>query len=331
MKHYTHLSIIEREKLFLLRQQGWKYRDIAIELKRSHSALVREYNRNIKSTELGYLPDTADMFAKTRKARHGLKIDRHPELKAEIIRLMRYEGYSPDIVAGRLKSKCAKVRISAEAIYQFVYSKEGTKLELYKSLIHRRPRRNQRYGRKTRGDYGIPERVSISQRPELDPEEFGNFEADLTFFKGNKSINLSTMVDRKTGYLMANLNATKHSEPIALKLLKNITTFPRSKRKSITFDNGKEFVNHLVIKQVAGVPTYFCKPGSPWQKPYVETTHALLHRFIPKKTDPKTLTEEIVQCAVTKLNNLPRKRFNYRTPAEMLLEEKIYRLGALRP
>ena len=331
MKQYTHLSIIEREKLFLLRQQGMKYRDIAIELKRNHSALVREYNRNIKSVELGYLPDTADILAKARKARHGLKIDRHPELKSEIVRLMRYEGYSPDIVAGRLRSDGAKVRISSEAIYQFVYSKEGTKLELYKSLIHRRPKRNQRYGRRTRGDYGIPERVFISQRPTLDPKDFGNFEADLTFFKGNKSINLSTMVDRKTGYLMANLNATKHSEPIALKLLKNITNFPRAQRKSLTFDNGKEFVNHLVIKQVAGVPTYFCKPGSPWQKPYVENSHALLHRFIPKKTDPKTLTEEIVQNAVTKLNNLPRKRFNYRTPAEMLLEEKIYRLGALRP
>jgi len=331
MKHYTHLSIIEREKLFLLRQQGMKYRDIAIQLKRSHSALVREYNRNIKSVELGYLPDSADMLAKARKASYGLKIDRHPGLKEEVIRLMRYEGYSPDIVAGRLKSNGAKVRISSEAIYQFVYSNEGIKLELYKSLIHRRPKRNQHYGRKTRSDYGIPERISISQRPALDPNDFGNFEADLTFFQGSKSINLLTMVDRKTGYFMANLNATKHSEPIALKLLKNITNFPKAKRKSITFDNGKEFVDHLIISQVARVPTYFCNPGSPWQKPYVETTHALLHRFIPKKTDPKTLTEEIVQNAVIKLNNLPRKRFNYRTPAEMLLEEKIYRLGALRP
>ena len=164
-----------------------KYRDIAIQLKRSHSALVREYNRNIKSVELGYLPDSADMLAKARKASYGLKIDRHPGLKEEVIRLMRYEGYSPDIVAGRLKSNGAKVRISSEAIYQFVYSNEGIKLELYKSLIHRRPKRNQHYGRKTRSDYGIPERISISQRPALDPNDFGNFEADLTFLKHSRS------------------------------------------------------------------------------------------------------------------------------------------------
>ena len=330
MKHYTHLSIIEREKLFLLRQQGWKYRDIAIELKRSHSALVREYNRNIKSAELGYLPDSADNLAKARKARYGLKLERHPNLKEEVIRLMRDERYSPDMVAGRLKSDGKKVRISSEAIYQFIYSKEGIKLGLYKLLIHRRPKRNQHYGRKTRGDYGIPERVSISQRPEIAPEEFGNFEADLTFFTGSKSINLVTMVERKTGYFMANLNMTKHSEPIALKILNNLISFPKFARKSLALDNGREFVDHLIIRQVSGVPTYFCNPGSPWQKPYVETTHALLHRFIPKKTDPRTLTEEIIQNAVNKLNNLPRKRFNYRTPAEMLAKEKIYRFGALR-
>ena len=123
-----------------------------------------------------------------------------------------------------------------------------------------RPKRNQHYSLKTIDDYGIPERVSISQRPALDPKDFGNFEADLTFFKGSKSINLSTMVDRKTGYFMANLNATKHSEPIALKLLRNVLIFPRTKRKSITFDNGKEFAEHPRIVIALKSTTYFTDP-----------------------------------------------------------------------
>lgn len=193
-----------------------------------------------------------------------------------------------------------------------------------------RPKRNQYYGRRTRSDYGIPERISIKERPVLDPKEFGNFEADLTFFIGNKSINLSTMVERKTGYLVANLNNSKHSDNIALKMMSNIMRFPRKHRRSITFDNGKEFVGHTLIKQITGTPTYFCNPGSPWQKPYVETTHALLHRFIPKKTEAKSLTKEIVEHAITKLNNLARKRHGFKTPAEMLAKEKIYLLGALR-
>jgi len=330
MTKYTQLSQEEREKLFIMRKQGATYRNIAITMNRDHSALVREYNRNIKSVELSYLPDSAHQLALERKARHGKKIDRYPKLKEDIIKLMREDRYSPEIIAGRLKEQGEKIRVSHETIYQFIYSQEGIKQQLYKLLMRSRPKRNQYYGRKTRSNYGIPERVSISERPALNPKEFGNFEADLTFFTGNKSINLSTMVERKTGYLVANLNNSKHSDNITLKMTHNIMRFPRKHRHSITFDNGKEFVGHQLIKKVAGVPTYFCNPGSPWQKPYVETTHALLHRFIPKKTDAKTLTQEIVNNAITKLNNLPRKRHGFRTPTEMLVEEKIYLLGALR-
>lgn len=330
MTEYTQLSQEEREKLFIIRNQGMTYRNIAIAINRDHSALVREYNRNTKSVALGYLPDSAHQLALERKARHGRKIDRYPQLKEEIIKLMREDRYSPEMIAGRLWEQGSKVTISHESIYQFIYSEAGVEQQLYKYLMRSRPKRNQYYGRKARSNYGIPGRVAISERPILNPKEFGNFEADLTFFTGNKSINLSTMVERKTGYLVANLNESKHSDNIAVMMMRNVMRFPRKHRRSITFDNGKEFVGHQLIKQITGIPTYFCNPGSPWQKPYVETTHALLHRFIPKKTDARTLTQETVRDAITKLNNLPRKRHGFKTPAEMLVKEKIYLLGALR-
>ena len=243
---------------------------------------------------------------------------------------MKENRYSPEMIAGRLKLQNAPITVSHETIYQFIYSEDGTRRQLYKFLMRSRPKRNQYYGRRTRSNHGIPGRISIAERPKLDKEEFGHFEADLTFFAGNQSINLSTLVERKTGYIIANLNKTKHSKDIATKMLYNLLAFPRNKRKSIPFDNGKEFVDHQIIRQVARIPTYFCDPGSPWQKPYVETTHALLHRFIPKKTDPKTLTQEIVQNAINKLNTLPRKRLNYKTPAEILKNHNIYLRGALR-
>jgi transposase, IS30 family len=331
MKQYTQLSQEERENLFLLQKEGQSFRAIGRVINRSHTTLSREFKRNTyKAKAIGYLPDRANHLAKSRKAKHGRKIDRYPWLKEEIIRLMQEDRYSPEMVAGRLKQRKSDITISHETIYQFIYSVEGSEQQLYRLLMRSRPKRNQYYGRKTRSNYGIPGRVSISERPVLGPKEFGNFEADLTFFSGSKSINLSTMVERKTGYLVASLNTTKHSDNISLQVIKGLLKFPRRKRRSITFDNGKEFVGHQVIKQVTGTPTYFCNPGSPWQKPYAETAHALLHRFISKKTDPKLLTQEIVNNAIIKLNNLPRKRHKFRTPAEMLVEEKIYLGGALR-
>ncbi len=49
-----------------------------------------------------------------------------------------------------------------------------------------------------------------------------------------------------------------------------------------------------------------------------------------KKTEAKTLTKEIADDAITKLNNLPRKRHGFRTRAVILTEKKIYLFGALR-
>lgn len=43
-----------------------------------------------------------------------------------------------------------------------------------------------------------------------------------------------------------------------------------------------------------------------------------------------TLTMEEINNAVIKLNNLPRKRFNFKTPAERIAKEKFYNSVAFR-
>ena len=53
--------------------------------------------------------------------------------------------------------------------------------------------------------------------------------------------------------------------------------------KSITFDNGSEF-RRFGSLELMGVSTYFCNPGSPWEKGQVERTNAVLHKFIPKRS-----------------------------------------------
>jgi len=324
MRQYKQLSLEEREKLYLMKKEGKTIRAVAIMLMRSPSSISRELKRNSElSRNLGYLPDRAHNLASTRKANHGTKISRYPELKTIIINRMTYDRWSPQMISGVLKKNAAKITISPESIYKYIYSAEGCGMELYQHLICRRPKRNQKYGRKTRSNYGIPDRVSISQRPEIKPDEFGHFEADLTFFAQNSKINLLTMVERKTGYFMADLNESKKSDMIGLKLLNNLIKFPKKARKTLTLDNGKEFVMHNQISKITETPTYFCHPGSPWEKPYVETSHALLHRFIPKKTNSNTLTLEEIKNAVTKMNNLPRKRFNFKTPAEMIAQENF--------
>ena len=57
----------------------------------------------------------------------------------------------------------------------------------------------------------------------------------------------------------------------------------QSARKTITFDNGLEFVNHLLLRKFLKMDTYFCDKRAPWQKGRVEKTNAMLHWFIHKK------------------------------------------------
>jgi len=331
VKQYTHLTLEEREKLYLMKNNNMSYAKIGLALGRHPSTVRRELERNTDASRaLGYLPDSANTISAQRRIGYGSKISRHPQLKAMIINRISLDRYSPEMIAGRLKDEQSRITISHESIYQYIYSQEGQEQKLYQYLMRSRPKRNKKYGRKVGSNYGIPHRVSISQRPKIKAEEFGHFEGDLTFFAGNSSINLLTMVERKTGYFMADLNDSKHSDKIVIALLNTLRQFPRKLRKSVTLDNGGEFVLHDMIRQVLGVPTYFCHPGSPWEKPYVETSHALLHRFIPKKTDSRTLTKVQVQQAVNKLNNLPRKRFNFKTPSEMMARENIFKYGALR-
>jgi IS30 family transposase len=309
MRTYSQINKEEREKIYIMRKSGKTMREIGEAIGRSHTSISRELYRNGSlKVEIGYLPDTADLLSKERKAKHGMKLQRNPFLLNKVISRMRDARYSPEMVAGELKLLGATVRISTEAIYQFAYSPEGKELGMYKYLMRARPKRNQLYGRKPRNNHGIPERVPISERPEIKKEEFGHFEVDTTFFKGNRQINLLTIVERKTGFLLAELNQSKHSDKMAFKLLDNLIKFPKKSRRTVTMDNGKEFVLHNKVKFVTGTPTYFCNPGSPWEKPYVENTHAILHRFLPKNRDPKTLTNQEVQDAIAKTNNLPRKR-----------------------
>jgi IS30 family transposase len=60
-------------------------------------------------------------------------------------------GWSPEQIAGRLRTSGAPERLSHETIYRFVYSSQGQQLGLYQDLPMARRRRRARSQRKPRG------------------------------------------------------------------------------------------------------------------------------------------------------------------------------------
>jgi transposase, IS30 family len=87
--------------------------------------------------------------------------------------------------------------------------------------------------------------------------------------------------------------------------------------RTITFDNGTEFSPHEYIAARMWADIYFAKPYSAWQRGLNEDTNGLLREYFPKKMPLHQVQDEVIQKAVSQLNNRPRKTLGWKTPAEV--------------
>jgi IS30 family transposase len=90
--------------------------------------------------------------------------------------------------------------------------------------------------------------------------------------------------------------------------------YPKGMHRSVTYDNGKENVEHLRVNKILGTKSYFCEPFHSWEKGTVENTIGLIRRVFPKSTNFDDVTTEQVKSLERRMNNRPRKRLNFSTP-----------------
>ena len=76
--------------------------------------------------------------------------------------------------------------------------------------------------------------------------------------------------------------------------------------------------NHAAIATATGLDIYFCDPHSPWQRPSNENTNGLLRQYFPKGSDISDHGPGFLNAVAIEINNRPRKRLGWRTPAEAL-------------
>lgn len=77
---------------------------------------------------------------------------------------------------------------------------------------------------------------------------------------------------------------------------------------------------HATITTEIGLPIYFADPHSPWQRGSNEYTSGLLRQYFPKGTDLSIHDLEELARVAAELNDRPRKRHAWATPAEVLNE-----------
>jgi len=88
-------------------------------------------------------------------------------------------------------------------------------------------------------------------------------------------------------------------------------------RRTITYDNGSENVEHQKVNKVLGTQSYFCNPYCSWERGSVENTIGLVRRYLPKKTDFSEVSEVQLKTIESLINSRPRKCLDFKTPAEV--------------
>jgi IS30 family transposase len=165
----------------------------------------------------------------------------------------------------------------------------------------------------------------IDERPAVINEriEVGHWEGDTVVSSRGSKKALLTNVERVTGYLLVGLLENRYSETVyqhTHQLFKNI---PEGKKKSMTYDNGREFALHRRIEWKNQMTVYFTHPYHSWERGTNENTNGLLRQFFPKKTNFNTITEKQLRRSQKLINSRPRKRLNYRTPEEVFLGKSV--------
>jgi IS30 family transposase len=141
--------------------------------------------------------------------------------------------------------------------------------------------------------------------------------SDLIIGKDNKSA-IATLVERSTRYVMLARITDQRAETVRQALIERVATLPAHLWRSLTWDQGREMVQHQLFTIDTGIDVYFCDPHSPWQRGSNENTNGLLRQYFPKGTSLRHYTQEQLDAVAVQLNGRPRQTLEWQTPAERL-------------
>jgi IS30 family transposase len=311
MRRYHQLTSGERYELRALRRQGCSNAEIARALGRHRSTIGREIARNSRK-DGGYRPYTADEMtrARRRRSRRNRRFT-GPDWALVVARLQ--EEWSPEQISGRL-ALSGELRISHETIYRYVWDERRHGGALYLHLRGARKKRRKRYGRyDSRGR--LAGKRMISERPPgaENRSRVGHLEGDTVL--GTDKHALLTLVDRKTGYVLIGKLRARTVEATNRRAIDLINNAARRTR-SVTVDNGTEFHGYKAIEAATAADFFFATPHHSWERGTSENTNGLIRQYAPKRTSLAHLTQNDCDSIARRLNNRPRKRLAYRTPAE---------------
>lgn len=332
-----HLNWEERIQIETLQREGLSSGDIGQRLGRPARTIRREIRRGWVIHRLEryrvqerYSADRGQAVYEDRMSSRCPCATLDERLVEHLRERIVEDRESPEAVAGRMKRDGLEYAVCAKTIYNLI-DRGRVPGVTNESLWEKRKRRK---GRKTlhrRRKRAVAPGRGIENRPEraLDREEAGHWEIDLVVSGKGHAAALLTLTERKTRKQILRRLKDK-SRKAVVRALNGIERQMgpeafRTAFKSITADNGSEFLDYEAIERSVsgGIRTciYYAHPYSSWERGSNENANRMVRRFIPKGCDIAKYTRRQIQAIEDWLNNYPRKILDFETAEERFIRE----------
>lgn len=233
------------------------------------------------------------------------------------------EHYSPAAALAAARKAGFAKHISVNTMYNYITW--GVFLRLAnKDLLEKTTRKPRQ---KAEGPkIAHPTLPSIEQRPEKIGQrtERGHWEMDLVVSCSGSKAALLTLTERVTReeIIMRIPDRRACTVRRAIDRLERNTPNFREKFKSITTDNGSEFLEYdllrrSVLRKGDRFQVYYCHSYAAWEKGTNENHNRMIRRWFPKGTDFAKVPRRQIAALQDWMNSYPRKILDWKTPAEL--------------
>lgn len=328
----------------------YTYKDIGNILGKDKGSISREvWGNSVKdrnTEQIIYDPVKAHQKATQKKLYRPNCFQQRKIVESKFLRMnlaVFLPENSPEQIVGRItrynESHITREKVSSVShtlIYDYLYSAQGQALCKYLLTQRTKPKkwkkRTEAEKKAKKESCRILERTSIEKRPEEinDRSIPFHWEADILGSLKSVSDRIGTKVERQSRLtLLLKLGRQGEFMERNKKLIEEqISLFQIPVVISETYDNGVENKKHYELHAL-GVSTYFCHPYCSWEKATVENTNGRTRRWIGKKRDLSTLTQQDCNRIAHTMNLTPRKCLWWRTPYEAFFEQVMLRGGTI--
>lgn len=304
---------------WIAEQMGFCKKTIYNEIKRGKYIHTTDLEDQIRySADVAQKKVTYNQSAKGRP----LKIGSDYDYAAYLENLILKKKYSPAAALAEARKQNFNTNICVTTLYSYIEKRVFASLTK-KDLWEKGKRKKRSYMPIKR--IAHPMLPSITDRSKLanDRSELGHWEMDLIISAKKGRTVLLTMTERATRKELIFKLPDRRSATVraVFDYLEASDPKFRNKFRSITTDNGVEFLNHdKLTESIFGgkrFDVFYCHSYAAWEKGSNENHNRMIRRFFPKGTDFRDISTDRIKEVEDWLNNYPRKKLNWQTPNEL--------------